>query len=145
MGALVDGGDAPGAAALAGRKARHHLSQCRAERRGEVLRHGRREVMVVVIDHAAVNDRGALGARAEGGCEVEDRQVTLLGNEQVARMPTIAVCGSSGDHTLRHVAAVTSEAGRNVVLAERRVREDQGREGNLVEHAAHGVGVVLRA
>ena len=60
-------------------------------------------------------------------------------------MTTIAVGGTPGDHALRHVAAVTSEAGRDVVLAERSVREDQCWEGNLVEHAAHGVGVVLRA
>jgi hypothetical protein len=37
-------------------------------------------VVVVVIDHAAVDDRGAFGAWAEGGGEVEDRQIALLGN-----------------------------------------------------------------
>lgn len=40
---------------------------------GEVLRHGGREVVVIVIDHAAINDRCALGAWAEGCGEVEDR------------------------------------------------------------------------
>ena len=60
-----------GPLALAGESG-DHLGQRRAERRGEVLRHGGRKVVVVVIDHAAVDDRCALGAWAEGGGEVED-------------------------------------------------------------------------
>ncbi len=76
---------------------------------------------MVVIDHAAIDDRCTLGARAKCGGEVEDRQVALLGNEQVTDMPTIAVGGTPGDYALGNVAAVAGEAGRDVVLAEWRV------------------------
>jgi len=80
MGTLVNRGAAPRTTGLARRKVRDHLRERRPKGGGEVLRHGGREVMVVMEDHAAVDDWRALGAWAEGGGEVEDRQIALLRN-----------------------------------------------------------------
>ena len=75
---MGDGGVAEGPTVLT-RQRGDHLSKCRTERRGEVLRHGGREVVMVVIDHAPVNDRRALGARAECLGEIEHGEMSLFG------------------------------------------------------------------